>query len=186
VLASRRRGVTGSESQVGDIPPSVPRPSDRAGRTRSARGRWPAQQSGGEFSSAVSPTRARDAAVSKYEDAAEIQFSSRPGPQPFQSGAASHHPAGLQAETLDGIGGVARTCRVERRLRTGVSPCAAVNPVTLTTPIAGIGSSRGKGEAAGLTEALFMARLRAGRAGSRRYTRAVPGERSSDATSTSG
>ena len=47
---------------------------------RSARGRWPAQQSGGELASAVSPTRARDAAVSKYEDAAEIQFSSRPGP----------------------------------------------------------------------------------------------------------
>ena len=59
-------------------------------------------------SSAVSPTRARDAAVSKYEDAAKIQFSSRPGPESFQSGAASHHPAGLQAETLDCIGGVAR------------------------------------------------------------------------------
>src|SRR5271163_4591525 len=70
------------------------------------------------------------------EDAAEIQFSSRPGPESFQSGAASHHPAGLQAETLDCIGGVARPCRVERRLRAGVSPCASVNHVTLTTPLA--------------------------------------------------
>ena len=70
------------------------------------------KQSGGEFSSALSPTRAGDAAVSKYEDAAEIQFSSRSGPESFQSGAASRHPAGLQAETLDCIGGVARTCRV--------------------------------------------------------------------------
>jgi transposase-like protein len=47
------------------------------------------QQSGGEFAPGVSTTRAGDAAVSKYEDAAEVQLSSRPGPQPFQSGAAS-------------------------------------------------------------------------------------------------
>ena len=80
------------------------------------------QQSGGELSSAVSTAGAGDAAVSKYEDAAEIQFSSRPGPESFQSGAASHHPAGLQAETLDCIGGVARPCRVERRLRTACRP----------------------------------------------------------------
>src|SRR4029077_17252125 len=86
---------------------------------------------------AVSPTGARDAAVSKYEDAAEIQFSSRPGPESFQSRAASHHPAGLQAETLDCIGGVARTCHVGRRLRAGVSSSASVNPVTLTTPSGG-------------------------------------------------
>ena len=111
----------------------IPR-HERNWRRRSARGRWPDQQSGGEFSSAVSPTRARDAAVSKYEDAAEVQFSSRPGPESFQSGAASHHPAGLQAETLDCIGGVARTCRVGRRLRADVSSSASVNPVTLTTP----------------------------------------------------
>ena len=113
------------------------RGDERNWRRRSARGRWPAQQSGGEFASAVSTTRARDAAVSKYEDAAEIQFSSRPGPESFQSGAASHHPAGLQAETLDCIGGVARTCRVGRRLRAGVSSSASVNPVTLTTPTGG-------------------------------------------------
>src|ERR1700688_961726 len=90
----------------------------------------------------VMPTRARDAAVSKYEDAAEIQFSSRPGPESFQSGAASHHPAGLQAETLDCIGGVARTCRVGRRLRAGVSSSALVNPVTLTTPTAALRRER--------------------------------------------
>ena len=103
------------------------RGNERDWRRRSARGRWPPQQSGGEFASAVSTTRAGDAAVSKYEDAAEIQFSSRPGPQSFQSGAASRHPAGLQAETLDRIGGVARPCSVERRLREGVSPYASAN-----------------------------------------------------------
>ena len=57
-----------------------------------------AQQSRREFASAVSTAGAGDAAVSKYEDAAEIQFSSCPGAQPIQSGAASRHPAGLQAE----------------------------------------------------------------------------------------
>src|SRR5271168_2599743 len=67
------------------------RGDERNWRRRSARGRWPPQQSGGEFSSAVSTTGAGDAAVSKYEDAAEIQFSSRPGPESFQSGAASYH-----------------------------------------------------------------------------------------------
>ena len=93
------------------------------------------QQSRREFASAVSTTGAGDAAVSKYEDAAEIQFSSRPGPQPFQSGAASRHPAGLQAETLDRIGGVARPCGIDRRLRAGVSRYASTNAVTLTTPM---------------------------------------------------
>ena len=66
--------------------------NERDWRRRSARGRSPAQQSGGEFSSAVSATRAGDAAVSKSEDAAEVQLSSRPGAQPIQSGAASRHP----------------------------------------------------------------------------------------------
>ena len=37
--------------------------------------------------------RAGDEAVSKLEDAAEVQLSSRPGPQPIQSGAPSRHPA---------------------------------------------------------------------------------------------
>ena len=49
------------------------------GAARSARGRWPPQQSRREFASAVSTTGAGDAALSKYENAAEIQFSSRPG-----------------------------------------------------------------------------------------------------------
>jgi putative transposase len=52
-------------------------------------------QSGGELASAVSTTRAHHAAFSKYEDAAEVQLSSRPGPQPIQSGAPSRHPADL-------------------------------------------------------------------------------------------
>src|SRR5271166_183300 len=59
------------------------RSDERAGQRRSARGRWPPQQSGGEFSSAVSTTRAGDAAVSKHEDAAEVQLGSLPGPQPI-------------------------------------------------------------------------------------------------------
>ena len=95
------------------------RGNERNWRRGSPRGRWAPQQSRREFASAVSTTGAGDAAVSKYEDAAEIQFSSRPGPQPFQSGAASRHPAGLQAETLDRIDGVARPCRVEASLASG-------------------------------------------------------------------
>ena len=50
---------------------------ERAGQRRSARGRWSPQQSGGELSSTVSTTRAGYAAVSKYEDAAEVQLSPR-------------------------------------------------------------------------------------------------------------
>ncbi len=48
------------------------------------------------------------AALSKYEDVAEIQLSSRPGPRPFQSRAQSDHPPSLQAETLCHIGRVGR------------------------------------------------------------------------------
>jgi hypothetical protein len=102
--------------------------------SRAARGRRSAEQSRREFASAVSATRTRDAALSKSEDAAEVQLSSRPGAQPIQSGAASRHPAGLQAETLDCIGGVARPCKVRRRLRAGVSRYASANAVTPTTP----------------------------------------------------
>src|ERR1700722_5473731 len=81
------------------------------------------------------PFRRRERAMQQFRSMKTLQrFSSRPGPESFQSGAASHHPAGLQAATLDCIGGVARTCRVGRRLRAGVSSCASVNPVTLTTP----------------------------------------------------
>jgi hypothetical protein len=57
-------------------------------------------KSGGELATAVSTTGAGDAAVSKYEDAAEIQLSSRQGVQPIQSRAPSRHEASLQAETL--------------------------------------------------------------------------------------
>ena len=41
---------------------------------------------------------------------------------------------GLQAETLDCIGGVARPCKVGRRLQAGRSRCASAKAVTLTTP----------------------------------------------------
>jgi putative transposase len=40
----------------------------------------------------------------------KFQLNSRPGPQPFQSGAPSHHSECLQAEALGRIGGVARPC----------------------------------------------------------------------------
>ena len=63
-----------------------------------------------KFASAVSTTRARHAAFSKHEDTAKIQLSSRPGPQPFQSGAPSRHPSRLQAQTLCRIGRVACSC----------------------------------------------------------------------------
>ena len=82
---------------------------------------------GRRISPAVSTTRAGDAAVSKCEDAAEVQLSSRPGPQPFQSGAASRHPAGLQAETHSRIGGMARPYGVDNRLRVGISRNASTN-----------------------------------------------------------
>ena len=74
-----------------------------------------------------SATRADNAAVSKYEDAAEVQLSSRSGPQPLQSGAASRHPAGLQAETHGRIRGVARPSGVKHRLREGMSRHASTN-----------------------------------------------------------
>jgi len=99
-----------------------------------ATSRWAPQQSSREFASAVSTTGAGDAAVSKYEDVAQIQFSSRPGAQPIQSGAASHHPAGLRAETLDRFDGVARPCRTGGFSRAGGSRYASANAVTLTTP----------------------------------------------------
>jgi IS1 family transposase len=88
-----------------------------------------AQQSSGEFASALSAARTGDAALSKFEDAAEVQLSSRPGPQPLQSGAPSRHEASLQAETLCCFGRVARPCGIERRLRAGVSPNASAKAV---------------------------------------------------------
>jgi hypothetical protein len=74
--------------------------SDERDRQRRPSHSWlSAQQSRGEFAPAVSTTRARDAGLSKHEDAAEVQLSTRPGPKPFQSGATSRRPASLQAET---------------------------------------------------------------------------------------
>ena len=115
---------------------------ERDRRRRSARGRWPPQQSGGEFAPAVSTTRAGNAAISKSEDAAEVQLSSRPGPQPFQSGAASRHPAGLQAETHGRIGGVARPCGIDRPLLEGVARNASTNWRYFDNAFSGIASGQ--------------------------------------------
>jgi hypothetical protein len=61
------------------------------------------------------PFRRRRRAMQRFRSMKtqqKFQFSSRSGPQLFQSGAPSRHEASLQAETLDRIGGVARPCRV--------------------------------------------------------------------------
>ena len=87
---------------------SLSRGDERDRQRRSPGGRSSAQQSRREFASAVSTTRTGHAAVSKHEDAAKIQLSSCPGPQPFQSGAPSRHPPGLQAKALRRVGRVER------------------------------------------------------------------------------
>ena len=77
--------------------------------------------------SAVSTPGAGDAAVSKHEDAAKVQLSSRPVLQSFQSRAPSRPPVGLQAETLGRIGRVVRACSVDRCFREGASRHAQPN-----------------------------------------------------------
>ena len=101
---------------------------------RAARGWRSAQQSRREFASAVSATRTSDAALSKSENAAEIQLNWCPGAQPIQSGAPSRHEASLQAQTLCCLGRVALPRGIDRRSRDGGrAPCRRA-PVTLTPP----------------------------------------------------
>jgi hypothetical protein len=69
--------------------------AERARQRRSPRGWSSAQQSRREFASTVSTTRTGHAAVSKREDATEIQLSPCSGPQPFQPGTSPHHPRNL-------------------------------------------------------------------------------------------
>jgi len=82
---------------------------ERDRQRKSPRSRSSAQQSRRKFASAVSTTGIPHAAVSKCEEASEIPLSSRPGPQPLQSGASSRHPRSLQTETLGRAGRVARS-----------------------------------------------------------------------------
>ena len=84
------------------------RGDERDRQRRSPGGRSSVQQSRREFASAVSTTRTGHAAVSKHEDAAKIQLSSCPGPQPFQSAAPSRHPPDLQTKALRRVGRVER------------------------------------------------------------------------------
>ena len=100
----------------------LPRGHEGDRQRRSPGDRSPAQQSGGELASAVSTTRAGDAAVSKDEDPAEIQLSSRPGPQPFQSGTSSRHPRSLQTETLGRAGRVAVSHGLIRTVDSSIAP----------------------------------------------------------------
>ena len=95
-------------------------------RCRSAQGWWSPQQSGGE---SHQPFRHESGRCSVFEvrRRCRVQLSSRPGPQPFQSGAASRHSGGLQAEMHGRIGGVARPCWVDHRLREGMSRYASTN-----------------------------------------------------------
>ncbi len=82
----------------------------------------------------LSATRTGNAALSKSEDAAEVQLSSRPGPQPTPSGAPSRHEATLQAETLCCVGRVARPRGIDRRSRDGGRATCRRASVTLTPP----------------------------------------------------
>jgi hypothetical protein len=99
---------------------------------RAARSRRSAQQSRREFASTVSATRTGDAALSKSENTAEVQLSSCPGVQPIQPGAPSRHEASLQAETLCGLGQVARPRGIDRRSRDGGRAACRRASVTLT------------------------------------------------------
>jgi hypothetical protein len=79
------------------------RGDERDRQRRSPQGWSSPQQSGGEFASAFSTTRACHARVPKRV-ATEIQLSSCSGPQPFQPGASSRRPRKLQTETLGRAG----------------------------------------------------------------------------------
>ena len=64
------------------------------------------------------PFRRRERAMQRFRSLKTLQKFSSVHAQvhnQFNQERASRHPAGLQAETLDCIGGVARPCRVRRR-----------------------------------------------------------------------
>ena len=103
-------------------------------RCRAARGRRSAQQSRREFASAVSATRTGDAALSKSEDATEVQLSSCLGAQPIESGTPSRHEASLQAQTFRCVGRAARSRGIDRRSRDGGRAACRRACVTLTPP----------------------------------------------------
>src|SRR5271166_1223058 len=101
---------------------------------RSPGGRSSAQQSRGEFASAVSTARTGHAEVSTREDAAKIQLNSCRGPQPFQSGAPFRHSPGLQTKSSRRVGRVARPRGL---VAAWIWSCSAIRrrpAVTLTKP----------------------------------------------------
>ena len=89
------------------------------------------------------PFRRRERAMHRFRNMKTLQKSAQFTPRSttisLTSGVWS--PGRLQAETLCRISGVARPCKVRRRLRGGGSRYASANAVTLTTPMRQLESS---------------------------------------------
>ena len=139
-LKALTSGSGGMPGRLGHCDKAYRRPQTLARTTMPAievliPGRGPARTNRTNVSARmVSATRTGDAALSKSEDAAEVQLSSCPGAQPIQSGAPSRHEADLQAETLCCLGRVARSRGIDRRSRDGGRPAYRRASVTLTPP----------------------------------------------------
>jgi hypothetical protein len=77
------------------------------------------------------PFRRREWAMQRFRRPKTLQklSSVHAGPHPVQSGAPSRHEAGLRAETLGRVGGVARTHGADRRLQASRSRNAQTPPL---------------------------------------------------------